>query len=422
MDSASGARPPPPNCSPCPLLRRRAAPAAAETLIRYANGSLPRAVLVVERAGLASTLGGLGGGTYCALALGKENPARHPAGAAARISARATPQCASASLPPWRDRSRAFVEVGTRGTCHSAFAQRGMEGHASIEALSDRPRQVSVLIESAPRTGAWRRCAGAHLSRPARAHSPVPLNRRPNDEITSETRKARSTRQAPQVAGYLGVKIHSSRGRDCAAATTLHRQARRCSTVDGETSGSEDGDAGRQRVQNRLTTTCRALLREAREARHLRRAVTATTVARGLDAGAQRGVQHRCGFLYAAVPTGAGKSRQSSPRRACSQAPRLLLARPSTLRRRLRRWDLPHLPDGRCSRGSHWRPIVSRPTSQRVEADRHRQLSSRASGQIRDAASLPPARRAGTRRSRAQRPLIGDPRPEIPRGTIRRFG
>jgi hypothetical protein len=371
---------------------------AAETLIElHAElGSLPRSVVERCAEALASTLDGLGGEDD-ALALGKEillditggrGPEdRRASGTAGRLGA---------SLRDALARSiEAFVEVGTREAY--SLAQEALERATdAVEAL-----EAIGLDESGDPRSAQGRGAAAILVRELDAHlletgvlrNLCLLNRRPSDGVTGGG-------AVDELDGRLaGILLEGESqpfvGEEPPRYLTLHQRKLRAllHLVDGETSELEDDAEGRRRVQNRLTTTCRALIgRLAAESpdHPLRRAITAT-VARGLDALVRDGAADPADvFLYAAVrPTGTGDLAVLAEASMQPDTTRLLRAygRFVDIERRI------PAADGRARISALESLIVELPadSSQRVEALRSslEQLL-RALSTIQDAASLRP--------------------------------
>jgi hypothetical protein len=371
---------------------------AAETLIElHAElGSLPRSVIERCAEALASTLDGLGGEDD-ALALGKEillditggrGPEdRRPSGSAGRLGA---------ALRDALDQSiEAFVEVGTREAYSLAQAalERATDAVEALEAIG--------LDESGDPRSAQGRGAAAILVRELDVHlletgvlrNLCLLNRRPSDGVTGG---GAVDELDGRLAGILlaGESIPYA-GDDTPRYLTLHQRKLRAllHLVDGETSELEDDAEGRRRVQNRLTTTCRALigrLAGERPEHPLRRAITAT-VARALDALVRDGAADPADvFLYAAVrPTGAGDLAVLAEASMQPDTTRLLRAYGRFVETERR---IPGA-DGRARISALESLIVELPadSSQRVEALRSslEQLL-RALSTIQDAASLRP--------------------------------
>ncbi len=288
---------------------------AAETLIElHAElGALPRNVVESCAEALACTLDGLGGEDD-ALALGQEilleitgergpDDAR-PSGTAGRLGAELRDALARSI--------EAFVEVGTREAY--ALAQDALERATdAVEALE----AIGLDEAGHPRSAHGRGAAtilvrelDAHLLETGVLRNLCLLARRPSDGITGGG-------AVDELDGRLAAVLLSGEaipfaGEGNPPHVTLHQRKLRAllHLVDSETSELEDDAEGRQRVQNRLTTTCRALIRRLADERPLlplRRAITAT-VARALDALVRDGAADPADvFLYAAVrPTGAG--------------------------------------------------------------------------------------------------------------------
>jgi len=288
---------------------------AAETLIElHAElGALPRSVVERCAEALASTLDGLVGEDD-ALSLGKEilleitsgrGPEdTRPSGTAGRLGA-ALRDALAQSI-------EAFVEVGTREAY--ALAQVALERATdAVEALE------AIALDEAgnPRSARGRGAAtilvrelDAHLLETGVLRNLCLLARRPSDGITGGG--AVDELDGRLAAVLLEGEAIPFAGESNPPHVTLHQRKLRAllHLVDSETSELEEDAEGRQRVQNRLTTTCRALIKRLSDERPLlplRRAITAT-VARALDALVRDGaVDPADVFLYAAVrPTGAG--------------------------------------------------------------------------------------------------------------------
>jgi eukaryotic-like serine/threonine-protein kinase len=402
---------------------------AAETLIElHAElGSLPRSVVERCAEALASTLDGLGGEDD-ALALGKEillditggrgAEDRRPSGTAGRLGA---------ELRDAINRSiEAFVEVGTR----EAFSQ----AQIALERATDAVEALEAigLDESGDPRSAQGRGAAAILVRELDAHlletgvlrNLCLLNRRPSDGVTGGG-------AVDELDGRLaGILLEGESkpfaGDDTPRYLTLHQRKLRAllHLVDGESSELEDDAEGRRRVQNRLTTTCRALigrLADERPEHPLRRAITAT-VARALDALVRDGAADPADvFLYAAVrPTGVGDLAVLAEASMQPDTTRLLRAygRFVDTERRI------PASDGRARISALESLIVELPadSSQRVEALRSslEQLL-RALSTIQDAASLRPLAAAEGSPLTALEAAI-DRLGQLTTSAIRRFG
>jgi hypothetical protein len=402
---------------------------AAETLIElHAElGSLPRSVVARCAEALASTLDGLGGEDD-ALALGKEillditggrgpdDP--RPSGTAGRLGA---------SLRDAINRSiEAFVEVGTREAYAQAMGalERATDAVEALEAIG--------LDESGDPRSAHGRGSAAILVRELDAHlletgvlrNLCLLSRRPSDGVSGGG-------AVDELDGRLaGILLEGESkpfaGEDAPRNQTLHQRKLRAllHLVDGETSELEDDAEGRRRVQNRLTTTCRALigrLAGERPEHPLRRAITAT-VARALDALVRDGAADPADvFLYAAVrPTGVGDLAVLAEASMQPDTTRLLRAygRFVEIERRIPG------ADGRARISALESLIVELPadSSQRVEALRSslEQLL-RALSTIQDAASLRPLAAAEGSPLTALEAAI-DRLGQLTTSAIRRFG
>jgi hypothetical protein len=371
---------------------------AAETLIElHAElGALPEDVVARCAEALASTLDDVGGEAD-ALALGKEilleitgrrgpDDAR-PSGTAGRLGATLRDALA-ASI-------EAFVEVGTREAY--SLAQVALERATdAVEALE----AIGLDEAGNPRSAHGRGAAtilvrelDAHLLETGVLRNLCLLARRPSDGITGGG-------PVDELDGRLATVLLSGEAipfddDGTPPLPTLHQRKLRAllHLVDSETSELEDDAEGRQRVQNRLTTTCRALIKRLADERPLlplRRAITAT-VARALDALVRDGAADPADvFLYAAVrPTGAGDLAVLAEASMAPDTTRLLRAYGRFVETERRILGA----DGRARISALESLIVELPTdsSQRVEGLRSalEQLL-RALSTIQDAASLRP--------------------------------
>lgn len=402
---------------------------AAETLIELQAelGSLPRSVVERCAEALASTLDGLGGEAD-ALALGKEillditggrGPEdRRPSGTAGRLGATLRDALARSI--------EAFVEVGTREAY--SLAQVALERATdAVEAL-----EAIGLDESGdPRSAHGRGSAtilvrelDVHLLETGVLRNLCLLSRRPSDGVGGGG-------AVDELDGRLaGILLEGESkpfaGDDAPRNQTLHQRKLRAllHLVDGETSELEDDAEGRRRVQNRLTTTCRALigrLADERPEHPLRRAITAT-VARALDALVRDGAADPADvFLYAAVrPTGVGDLAVLAEASMQPDTTRLLRAYGRFVETERR---IP-AADGRARISALESLIVELPadSSQRVEALRSslEQLL-RALSTIQDAASLRPLAAAEGSPLTALEAAI-DRLGQLTTSAIRRFG
>ena len=286
---------------------------AAETLIelRAELGALPEDVVVRCAEALASTLDV--GGEADAVSLGQEllleitgrrgpeDP--RPSGTAGRLGAALRDALASAI--------EAFVEVGTREAY--ALAQ------VALERASDAAEALeAIALDGAgnPRSAHGRGAAtilvrelDAHLLETGVLRNLCLLARRPSDGVTGAAVDELDGRLASVLLAGEAIPFA---GEGNPPYPALHQRKLRAllHLVDSETSELEENAEARQRVQSRLTTTCRALISRLASERPqlpLRRAITAT-VARALDALVRDGAADPADvFLYAAVrPTGAG--------------------------------------------------------------------------------------------------------------------
>ncbi len=212
---------------------------------------------------LASTLDDLGGEDD-ALALGKEilrdivgerGPEdRRPSGTAGRLGA-ALRDALARSV-------EAFVEVGTREAF--ALAQTALERATdAVEALE----AISLDEAGDPRSAHGRGSAAilvreldAHLLETGVLRNLCLLSRRPSDGITGGG--AVDELDGRLASALLAGESIPFGGDGNPPYLTLHQRKLRAllHLVDGETSELEDDAEGRRRVQNRLTTTCRALV------------------------------------------------------------------------------------------------------------------------------------------------------------------